>query len=88
MHNSHVYDSHVYDAHLCMIHILLIEIYKKVIKLSVFCFQGYKVLIRYEGFANDGSHDFWTNFCGKYVHPVGYCARMGKPLIPPNSKWI
>uniref|UniRef100_A0A914VV60 Uncharacterized protein n=1 Tax=Plectus sambesii TaxID=2011161 RepID=A0A914VV60_9BILA len=46
---------------------------------------GYKALMRYEGFAQDGSHDFWMNLCCADVHPVGWCANEGKPLVPPKS---
>uniref|UniRef100_A0A182T321 FCS-type domain-containing protein n=1 Tax=Anopheles maculatus TaxID=74869 RepID=A0A182T321_9DIPT len=46
---------------------------------------GYKALLRYEGFDGDGSKDFWVNLCSAEVHPVGWCATRGKPLIPPKS---
>lgn len=46
---------------------------------------GYKALLRYEGFDNDSSHDFWVNLCSSEVHPVGWCATRGKPLIPPRT---
>ena len=42
--------------------------------------------MRYEGFSNDVSHDFWINLCTQDVHPVGWCATMGKSLVPPKSK--
>lgn len=45
---------------------------------------GYKALMRYEGYANDPSHDFWVNLCTDEVHPVGWCATSGKPLVPPK----
>ena len=48
--------------------------------------SGYKALMRYEGFGNDISKDFWINICGKDIHPVGWCATSGKPLVPPKSK--
>lgn len=47
---------------------------------------GYKALLRYEGFIGDASKDFWVNLCSSSVHPVGWCAVRGKPLIPPKSK--
>ena len=47
--------------------------------------QGYKVLLRYEGFGQDGSKDFWQNLCSEGIHPVGWCATKGKPLIPPKT---
>eukprot|EP00106_Octopus_bimaculoides_P006140 XP_014773582.1 PREDICTED: MBT domain-containing protein 1-like isoform X1 [Octopus bimaculoides] len=46
---------------------------------------GYKALMRYEGFGNDSSKDFWINLCTRDVHPVGWCATIGKPLVPPES---
>ena len=52
---------------------------------SVIRIQGYKVLLRYEGFGQDGSKDFWQNLCSEGIHPVGWCATKGKPLIPPRT---
>jgi len=52
---------------------------------TVLRIQGYKVLLRYEGFGQDGTRDFWMNLCSEKVHPVGWCATKGKPLIPPKS---
>ncbi|KAJ8298306.1 hypothetical protein KUTeg_024837 [Tegillarca granosa] len=46
---------------------------------------GYKVLLRYEGFAEDPTQDFWLNLCTQDVHPVGWCATIGKPLVPPRA---
>ncbi|XP_075435978.1 MBT domain-containing protein 1 isoform X3 [Ascaphus truei] len=46
---------------------------------------GYNALLRYEGFENDSSLDFWCNICGPDVHPVGWCATSGKPLVPPQT---
>lgn len=46
---------------------------------------GYKALIRYEGFNEDATSDFWVNLCSSEVHAVGWCATRGKPLIPPRS---
>lgn len=46
---------------------------------------GYKALLRYEGFDDDNSHDFWVNLCSSEVHSVGWCAQRGKPLIPPRT---
>lgn len=51
-----------------------------------FCPAGFKALLRYEGFDNDTSKDFWCNLCIPEVHPVGWCASSGKPLVPPKSK--
>ncbi|XP_035964372.1 MBT domain-containing protein 1 isoform X7 [Mirounga angustirostris] len=46
---------------------------------------GYNALLRYEGFENDPGLDFWCNVCGSDIHPVGWCAASGKPLVPPRT---
>ncbi|XP_063222708.1 polycomb protein Sfmbt isoform X2 [Bacillus rossius redtenbacheri] len=46
---------------------------------------GYYALLRYEGFDQNDSKDFWVNLGTSSVHPVGWCATRGKPLIPPKS---
>nr|XP_056712931.1 MBT domain-containing protein 1 isoform X2 [Euleptes europaea] len=46
---------------------------------------GYNALLRYEGFENDSSLDFWCNVCVPDIHPVGWCATSGKPLVPPRT---
>ncbi|XP_066473061.1 MBT domain-containing protein 1 isoform X1 [Tiliqua scincoides] len=46
---------------------------------------GYNALLRYEGFESDSSLDFWCNVCGLDIHPVGWCATSGKPLVPPRT---
>lgn len=43
------------------------------------------MLLRYEGFGNDSSKDFWVNIFTTQVHPVGWCASQGKALIPPKT---
>ena len=53
---------------------------------SVLRISGYYAHLRYEGFGQDGSKDFWMNLCSDRVHPVGWCATKGKPLIPPKCK--
>ena len=52
---------------------------------SVVSLMGYKALLRYEGFGQDDSKDFWVNLAADDVHPVGWCASKGKPLIPPRT---
>ncbi|PVD34462.1 hypothetical protein C0Q70_05737 [Pomacea canaliculata] len=50
---------------------------------SVVKVAGYMSLMRYEGFGNDSSHDFWISLVSPDVHSVGWCATIGKPLVPP-----
>nr|CAD7401652.1 unnamed protein product [Timema cristinae] len=52
---------------------------------TVLRIQGYYALLRYEGFGQLNIKDFWVNLCASSVHPVGWCAMRGKPLIPPIS---
>ncbi|XP_065347744.1 polycomb protein Sfmbt isoform X2 [Cloeon dipterum] len=52
---------------------------------TVLRIAGYKALLRYEGFGQESSKDFWVNLCAATVHPVGWCAGRGKPLIPPKT---
>ncbi|XP_069695584.1 polycomb protein Sfmbt-like isoform X2 [Periplaneta americana] len=52
---------------------------------TVLKIAGYKALLRYEGFGQNCSKDFWVSLCSNSVHPVGWCATRGKPLIPPKT---
>lgn len=52
---------------------------------TVLKIQGYKALLRYEGFGQNSSKDFWVNLCSSIVHHVGWCAIRGRPLIPPKT---
>ncbi|XP_039283703.1 polycomb protein Sfmbt isoform X2 [Nilaparvata lugens] len=52
---------------------------------TVLRIAGYKALLRYEGFGQNAAKDFWVNLCSSMVHPVGWCATRGKPLIPPKT---
>lgn len=52
---------------------------------TVLKITGYKALMRYEGFGTNGTKDFWVSLCSAQVHPVGWCATRGKPLIPPKT---
>ena len=55
--------------------------------LTILCVsEGYRALLRYEGFGSDTSKDFWLNLCGRNVQSVGWCAANSKPLVPPKSK--
>ncbi|XP_041033736.1 lethal(3)malignant brain tumor-like protein 2 isoform X2 [Carcharodon carcharias] len=46
---------------------------------------GYKALLRYEGFENNSRQDFWYNLGTADIHPIGWCATFGKPLVPPQT---
>ncbi|KAG5280286.1 hypothetical protein AALO_G00087270 [Alosa alosa] len=52
---------------------------------SIIKLAGFKALLRYEGFDGDSGQDFWCNVCVPDIHPVGWCASMSKPLVPPES---
>ncbi|XP_037587925.1 lethal(3)malignant brain tumor-like protein 2 [Cebus imitator] len=52
---------------------------------SVIQTAGYRVLLRYEGFESDASHDFWCNLGTVDVHPIGWCAINSKILVPPRT---
>lgn len=50
---------------------------------TVMKIHGYKAKLRYEGYENDETHDFWVNLCTTEVHPVGWSAMQGRQLVPP-----
>ncbi|KAI4493233.1 hypothetical protein M0802_009521 [Mischocyttarus mexicanus] len=52
---------------------------------TVLRISGYRALLRYEGFGHNCEKDFWLSLCSNDIHPVGWCATIGKPLIPPNT---
>lgn len=52
---------------------------------TVISIAGYKAKLRFEGFVEDHSKDFFVDLCSEEVHPVGWCATQGRPLIPPRS---
>ncbi|XP_067830761.1 lethal(3)malignant brain tumor-like protein 2 isoform X2 [Heptranchias perlo] len=51
----------------------------------VITLAGYKSLLRYEGFEDNSQQDFWYNLGTVDVHPIGWCATIGKPLVPPQT---
>lgn len=53
---------------------------------TVLRISGYRALLRYEGFGHNNDDDFWVSLCSNEIHPVGWCASIGEPLIPPKSK--
>ncbi|XP_034049956.1 lethal(3)malignant brain tumor-like protein 2 [Thalassophryne amazonica] len=46
---------------------------------------GYYALLRYEGFEEDSSHDFWCSLSSGVLYPVGWCAMTSKLLVPPQD---
>ena len=52
---------------------------------SVIKVNGYYFLLRFEGYEQDGSADFWINIYNPIIHPVGFSAAQKKHLIPPKS---
>ncbi|XP_058477453.1 lethal(3)malignant brain tumor-like protein 2 [Solea solea] len=52
---------------------------------TVIQIAGYKALLRYEGFEQDGSHDFWCSLVSGELKPVGWCAMTSKLLVPPQD---
>ena len=47
--------------------------------------EGYRGLVRYEGVSPEESAGRWMDLCSDQVHPVGWCATQGRPLIPPAA---
>ena len=52
---------------------------------SVIKVNGYYFLLRFEGYEEDSSADFWINIYNPIIHPVGFSAAQRKHLIPPKS---
>lgn len=46
---------------------------------------GYLAKLRYEGYEDDPSQDFWMYLFDDNIHGVGWCAKQGKALVPPKS---
>ncbi|KAG9510888.1 MBT domain-containing protein 1 [Fragariocoptes setiger] len=46
---------------------------------------GYMAKLRYEGYEDDSSKDFWVYLFSNNVHPVGWCTWQGKALVPPRG---
>lgn len=45
--------------------------------------KHYRVQLRYEGYESNPAGDFWFDLRSKNIHPVGWCAKRNKLLIPP-----
>lgn len=52
---------------------------------TVIKINGYLAKLRYEGYEDDDSHDFWAYLFNEDVHGVGWCASQGKTLVPPHD---
>ena len=48
-------------------------------------FAGYYAKMRYVGYEDDASHDFWMHMLHEDVHPVGWAHDNDAPLVPPNG---
>lgn len=46
---------------------------------------GYLAKLRYEGYEDDSSQDFWAYLYDEEIHGVGWCASQGKALVPPKN---
>ncbi|XP_078597894.1 scm-like with four MBT domains protein 1 isoform X3 [Branchiostoma floridae x Branchiostoma japonicum] len=47
---------------------------------------GQLLLLRYDGYKNDRSSDFWCDITTADVHPIGWCAQNGRMLQPPDVR--
>lgn len=47
---------------------------------------GQLLLLRYSGYGEDRKADFWCDVMTAELHPVGWCTRNGKTLMPPEGK--
>lgn len=45
------------------------------------------MLLRYCG-VDDESQDFWLDIRSKHIHPVGFCFRSRRPLVPPDREYF
>jgi hypothetical protein len=50
---------------------------------SIIYFAGYLAKIRYLGFEDDSSCDFWIHMCDPNIHPVGWAAENNFLIVPP-----
>ncbi|KAM3914499.1 lethal(3)malignant brain tumor-like protein 2 [Leptodactylus fuscus] len=52
---------------------------------SIVRVAGYKALLKYEGFEDDSTHNYWCNLGTVDIHPIGWCAINSKILVPPQT---
>lgn len=43
--------------------------------------------LRFEGYEDDGSQDFWVELNVTEIHPIGWCSANNKVLQPPDGEW-
>lgn len=53
---------------------------------TVMQLRQHRVLLRYEGYEEDETADFWFDLRSPNIHPVGWCAKRNKLLIPPPGR--
>ena len=54
---------------------------------TVVATSGTLLLLRYEGYGENRSADFWCELTKADLHPIGWCARSGHTLQPPDGKY-
>ena len=42
--------------------------------------------LRYDGYDEDSTGDFWCDVASAEIHAIGWCAENGKNLQPPEGK--
>ena len=47
---------------------------------------SHRICLRYDGFGQDSSYDFWLNFQAEEIFPIGWCAMNNYHLQPPTGK--
>lgn len=52
---------------------------------SVVMTCGPLLRLRYEGYEDDSSADYWCDLSTSEVHPIGWCAQNDKTLQPPDG---
>ena len=62
--------------------------YKTYWVASVVTACGSLLLLRYGGYGIDRSRDFWVDMATGELHPIGWCARNGRSLRPPDGMGI
>jgi hypothetical protein len=53
---------------------------------SVIMTCGPLLRLRYDGYGEDNSADFWCDVLNADMHPIGWCAANGKRLQPPEGE--